>query len=98
LPRGCRAALEELLGRYGIVLAVDDQRHDGEPVAFRFQGELTPIQEQAARALLRHDMGGLVAPPGIGKTVLGTYLVAQRSRRTLVLVHRRPLLDQLVAQ
>jgi hypothetical protein len=39
-----------------------------------------------------------VAPPGIGKTVLGTYLVAKRPRSTLVLVHRRPLLDQWVAQ
>jgi superfamily II DNA or RNA helicase len=29
---------------------------------------------------------------------VGTYLVAQRSRSTLVLVHRQPLLDQWVAQ
>lgn len=36
--------------------------------------------------------------PGIGKTVLGTYLVAQRARSTLILVHRRPLLEQWVAQ
>ena len=98
LPRGCRPGLEELLGRHGIVLAVDDQRHESEPRAFRFQGELTPVQEQAARAMLRHDIGVLVAPPGIGKTVLGTFLIAQRSRSTLVLVHRRPLLDQWVAQ
>jgi hypothetical protein len=39
-----------------------------------------------------------VAPPGIGKTVLGTYLIARRARSTLVLVHRKPLLDQWVAQ
>jgi superfamily II DNA or RNA helicase len=98
LPRACRAEVEELLRRYGIGLVVDDQRHEGEPVAFRFQGELTPVQDQAARALLRCDTGVFVAPPGIGKTVLGTYLVAQRCCSTLVLVHRRPLLDQWVAQ
>jgi superfamily II DNA or RNA helicase len=39
-----------------------------------------------------------VAPPGVGKTVVGTYLVAARARSTLVLVHRRPLLDQWIAQ
>jgi superfamily II DNA or RNA helicase len=39
-----------------------------------------------------------VAPPGVGKTVVGTYLVAQRARNTLILVHRQPLLDQWVAQ
>jgi superfamily II DNA or RNA helicase len=43
-------------------------------------------------------MGVFVAPPGVGKTVLGTYLAAKRARSTLVLVHRRPLLDQWVAQ
>ena len=39
-----------------------------------------------------------MAPPGIGKTVLGTYLVAQRRRSTLILVHRQQLLDQWLAQ
>jgi len=98
LPRGCRSSLEDLLREHGVALLVDDQRHEGEPAHIEFQGELTVIQEQAARALLRHDIGVFVAPPGIGKTVLGTYLVAQRARSTLVLVHRRPLLDQWVAQ
>jgi superfamily II DNA or RNA helicase len=40
----------------------------------------------------------LVAPPGVGKTVIGIYLIAARSRNTLVLVHRQPLLDQWIAQ
>jgi superfamily II DNA or RNA helicase len=34
----------------------------------------------------------------VGKTVIGIYLVAARSRSTLVLVHRQPLLDQWIAQ
>jgi hypothetical protein len=63
-----------------------------------FDGRLTGIQKKAVRALLRHDTGVLVAPPGVGKTVIGTYLVAARSRSTLVLVHRQPLLDQWIAQ
>jgi superfamily II DNA or RNA helicase len=47
---------------------------------------------------LAHDAGVFVAPPGVGKTVVGTYLVAARARNTLILVHRQPLLDQWVAQ
>ncbi len=39
-----------------------------------------------------------VAPPGVGKTVVGTYLVAARGCSTLILVHRQPLLDQWLAQ
>jgi hypothetical protein len=64
----------------------------------RFEGQLTATQKKAARALLRDDIGVLVAPPGVGKTVIGIYLVAARSRSTLVLVHRQPLLDQWIAQ
>jgi len=98
LPRGCLKDLKILLATYGVTLTTEDQRHEGEPVAFRFLGALTPLQEQAARAILAQDIGVFVAPPGIGKTVLGTFLVAARGRNTLVLVHRRPLLDQWVTQ
>jgi superfamily II DNA or RNA helicase len=98
LPRGCRAALEELLHEYGVALVVEDLREEGAAVPFWFQGELTVLQQQAARALLRHETGVLVAPPGVGKTVLGTHLIAERDRSTLVLVHRQPLLDQWITQ
>ena len=98
LPRGCRADLEELLRTLGIPLEVEDRRTEGEAVSWRFQGELAPAQEAAASALLGHDTGIFVAPPGTGKTVLGAYLAARRGRSTLVLVHRRPLVDQWVAQ
>ncbi len=98
LPRGCRRELEELLCGHGVALDVEDQRSRGAPVEFRFQGTLTAVQEKATRALLAHDVGVFVAPPGVGKTVIGTYLVAARACSTLVLVHRRPLLDQWLAQ
>ena len=81
-----------------MTLAIDDQRFEGDAARFEFNGELTPLQDQAARALIPHDTGVFVAPPGIGKTVLGTWLVAKRGRSTLVLVHRRPLLDQWITQ
>ncbi|HVT59242.1 MAG TPA: DEAD/DEAH box helicase family protein [Thermoanaerobaculia bacterium] len=98
LPRGCRRDLEELLREHDVDLVIEDQRHEGEMLQAGFEGELTAIQKEAASALLKHDIGVFIAPPGIGKTVLGTYLVAKRARTTLVLVHRRPLLDQWVAQ
>src|SRR2546427_2109513 len=98
LPRGCLSELEQLLREHDSALVVDDQRCDGQPLDVTFQGQLTPVQKKAGRALLRDDIGVLVAPPGIGKTVIGTYLIAARSRSTLVLVHRQPLLDQWVAQ
>lgn len=98
LPRGCRDDLEELLHGHGVALRVTDERHSGVPLDCKFAGELTPVQQAAARVMLRHDLGVFVAPPGSGKTLVGAYLVATRGVSTLVLVHRKPLLDQWVAQ
>jgi superfamily II DNA or RNA helicase len=58
---------------------VEDERVSSEPLGFRFRGKLTEVQQQAASALLDHDIGVFVAPPGVGKTVVSTYLVAERA-------------------
>ena len=91
LPRGNLPGLENLLGEHGIGLNLEDQRTKGKPLKVKFQGELTDVQAKVSRTLLKHDIGVIVAPPGMGKTVLGTALIAKRGRNTLVLVHRRPL-------
>ena len=98
VPRGCLADLEGLLHGYGVALLVEDLRSAGDPLEVDFNGQLTAAQHAAATAVLAHDIGVFVAPPGIGKTVVGGYLLAQRARSTLILVHRQPLLDQWVAQ
>ena len=36
----------------------------------------------------------LVAPPGVGKTVLAVYMMAKRKTNVLILVHRKPLMEQ----
>jgi superfamily II DNA or RNA helicase len=64
--------LEALLCGAGIRLIVEDRRPTGEPLGLRFEGTLTPVQEQATQALLAHDIGVFVAPPGVGNTVVGT--------------------------
>ena len=46
--------------------------------------------------MLGHDMGVLAATTAFGKTVVAAWLIAQRGVNTLVLVHRRQLLDQWV--
>jgi superfamily II DNA or RNA helicase len=79
-------------------LQIEDKRHVGESLPLKFDGKLTPVQEDAAKALLAEDMGVLVAPPGVGKTVVGIYVAAARGVNTLILVHRKPLLDQWVSQ
>jgi len=98
LPRGCFDALQNLLNENDILLSVVDKLQIGAPCSHAFHGTLTEVQQQAVTELLKHDIGIFVAPPGSGKTVVGAHLVADRHCSTLVLVHRKPLLDQWVAQ
>jgi superfamily II DNA or RNA helicase len=98
LPRNCVTEARELLTGHGARLLVDDQRQAGSPLSLNFHGALTALQGNAATALEEHEIGVFVAPPGIGKTVLGTYLVAKRACSTLILVHRKPLLEQWKVQ
>ena len=59
---------------------------------------LRPEQDLATVEMLKHDTGVLSATTAFGKTVIAIYLLAQRSVNTLILVHRRQLLDQWVAR
>ncbi len=98
IPRGCMTDLEDMLREYKVELVVEDRRFDGADLDVEFHGTLTPLQKRAAGDLRAHEQGVLVAPPGTGKTVVGIALIASRARNTLVLVHRRPLMEQWITQ
>src|SRR5450756_1555973 len=94
LPRGCLDAALDLLQTHGIEPRLRDERTDGQPLDVTFHGELTPQQLEAAEAILAHDNGAFCAATAFGKTVVGAWLIAARQVNTLVLVHRRQLMDQ----
>jgi superfamily II DNA or RNA helicase len=98
LPRGLLAELEETVAAAGSRLVVDDQRPAHQPLPLEFQGELSPLQRTAVAAMLAHESGVLVAPPGSGKTVMACALIAERKLPTLILAHSKPLLEQWRAQ
>jgi superfamily II DNA or RNA helicase len=96
LPRGCLDELLNLFQSLGISVELTDERFGGVPVAIEFHGMLRPEQQQASDALLQHETGVLSASTAFGKTVVAAYLIAQRKVNTLVVVHRRQLLDQWI--
>jgi superfamily II DNA or RNA helicase len=98
LPRGCLDGLMGLLDSVGVAAELRDERQHGQPLAARFLGELTPEQSESAAALLKHETGVLAAATAFGKTVVAAKMIAARERNTLVLVHRRQLLEQWVAR
>ena len=97
LPRGCLDEIIDLLETHNIKPEVIDERFSGNPIPMDFQGKLRPDQQVAAEAMLKADTGVLSATTGFGKTVIAAYLIAKRKVNTLVLVHRRQLLDQWIA-
>lgn len=96
LPRGCLEEIQQTLGALGIQTTIRDERSSGRPFDATFHGELRPEQKAAADAMLESDTGVLAATTAFGKTVVAAWLIAQRGVSTLVLVHRRQLLDQWV--
>jgi superfamily II DNA or RNA helicase len=98
LPRGCLDELLEMLSLLKIEPKIRDERFAGIPINLDFQGRLSAEQEAAAQSMLAYDTGILAATTAFGKTVVACYLIAQRAVNTLVIVHRRQLLDQWIAR
>lgn len=96
LPRGCFDDIRDTLADLRIRPAVRDERYGGRSLQMSFQGELRPEQRTAAAAMLAHDTGVLAATTAFGKTVIAAWLIAERGVNSLVLVHRRQLLDQWI--
>ena len=96
LPRGCLGDVQELLSELKVTHVIRDERCSGRPLTVEFHGELRQEQLAAARAMLAHDTGILSATTAFGKTVVAAWLIAQRRVNTLVLVHRRQLLEQWI--
>ncbi|MFH1445858.1 MAG: DEAD/DEAH box helicase family protein, partial [Chloroflexota bacterium] len=96
LPRGCLEELLQVLSDLNIKAELIDERANGSPIFLTFQGTLRPEQQIAADRLIKDDNGVLSASTAFGKTVIAAWLIAQRKVNTLVIVHRRQLMDQWV--
>jgi len=94
LPRGLLQEVLDLFRTQSIAVDVADHRFTGVPLKVDFQGERRSNQTQAAKALASCDDGILCAPTAFGKTAVAAQLIAMRKVNTLVLVHRRHLMDQ----
>jgi superfamily II DNA or RNA helicase len=94
LPRGCLDDTVCVLSEYGIKTEIKDERIASTIKRLRFHGKLTKGQKPAVKKVLASEIGVLTAPPGLGKTVIAIYAIAKRKTNTLILVHRKPLMEQ----
>lgn len=94
LPRGLVEQAGRIIEEAGSRLAIDDDRPDSAAINVLFSGELRDVQTSALETLTKTEFGVLEAPPGAGKTVIACAVIAEHHTPTLVLVDRKPLLDQ----
>ncbi|WP_394216434.1 DEAD/DEAH box helicase family protein [Brachybacterium vulturis] len=94
LPRALRHAVGSIVDQEGSRLEVQDGRNTGTEIEVSFRGDLHPAQRTAVSAMLAHEDGVLLAPPGAGKTVIAAAIIAERGLSTLVLVDRKALAEQ----
>ncbi len=98
LPRGLRDKAAAIVKDAGSRLTVLDGLADVDAIDVTLRATLTAEQNAATEALARHELGVLDAPPGSGKTVVGCALIAHHATPTLVIVDRKPLVEQWRAQ
>ena len=94
LPRGCSETIAHWSAENRITVEWKDEQCAGKPIQVSFKGSLYTEQQIAFEVLKRYDKGILSATTAFGKTVLAAALIADRKTNTLVLVHRKQLLDQ----
>lgn len=94
LPRGLRHLASQIAHKAGSRLDITDLRSSGTEIDVAFSGQLDPRQTAAVDALLGHDDGVLIAPPGSGKTVMACAVIAERAASTVILLDRKALAEQ----
>ena len=96
LPRGFIGDLVKYLQKTGREFELIDNRTKNQELEYSSNIDLRDYQKSALETISKFHLGVIVAPPGSGKTVLGIELISRLKQKSLILVHRKELLDQWV--
>lgn len=94
LPRGFLGELISFLKESRIKYKIAHEHPEFPKVSIKNDIVLRPEQKVLVDEVLPHTNGVIVAPPGSGKTMIGMELIAKHNLPSLILVHRKQLLDQ----
>lgn len=94
LPRGYGPELVTLFKKHGIAYQMDDQRLLLPEVSFNSRIRLRGYQVPAVEKLVLQRQGGLVSPPGSGKTEMMLAVIAAIKQPALWISHTSELLCQ----
>ena len=94
MPRGCEDDVIEVLQNNNVAYVIKDHTNHGKVIDVAFKGKLREEQLKAMECMIPHNIGTLSATTAFGKTIFAIAMIAQRKVSTLILVHRKSLLEQ----
>lgn len=74
---------------------IENCQHEGSTI--QINHNITPrgaVQQNAIDYMMQNEDGILQLAPGVGKTVISICMIAERKKKSLILVHRDSLADQ----
>ena len=94
IPRGFIGKLLRFCKESKIEFEFQDERKLKSPIPFGFNTTLQNHQLNVIKTVSKKDFGVIVAPPGSGKTVIGLKIIVDKVQPSLIIVHRKQLLEQ----
>jgi superfamily II DNA or RNA helicase len=94
IPRGGIGRLLRFCKESQIAFDFLDERKLKPSIPFTFNAALRNHQLGVIETVSKKDYGVIVAPPGSGKTVIGLKIITDKRQPTLIIVHRKQLLEQ----
>jgi len=81
--------------QYTFHYKIENHQHEGAPI--KINHSIVPrsdSQKKAMKYMLKNHNGILQLSPGVGKTVISIYMIAERKLKSIILVHRESLAKQ----
>lgn len=94
IPRGFVGKLIRFCREKNIEYDFVDERKKFEEITFSFSAILREYQQEIFETISKKDLGVIVAPPGSGKTILALKIISEKRQPTLIIVHRKQLVEQ----
>lgn len=94
IPRGFIGKLLRFCKEQNLEFDFQDNRKLKEEIPYSFNATLRNHQKKVIETISKKYFGVIVAPPGSGKTIMGLKIIADKKQSSLIVVHRKQLLEQ----
>jgi len=94
IPRGFIGKVLRFCKEQNLEFDFQDNRKLKEEIPYSFNATLRNHQKKVIETISKKDFGVIVAPPGSGKTIMGLKIIADKKQSSLIVVHRKQLLEQ----